>query len=72
MIATTKYDSDEVRIFINGLLHIHFFMKNYLGCQSYREIKYTIEIYLTDRTIRLEYDNVEHWENVLRALDEAL
>ena len=69
--VSVNHDSDEVWILVDGYPHLHFWKKNYRGFQSYYELKYTIEIYLKDQNIRLEYDDKEIWKEVLLHLYEA-
>jgi hypothetical protein len=72
VIVHSAGDSDELFLYVNEVLHLQFRKKHYRGMQSYREIKYTIEVYLKDTTIRLEYDDRELWEKVLAELSEHL
>ncbi len=72
MDLTSKEDSDYVKIYVNGLLHLHFLRKYYRGMSSYNNGVYTIELALQDQNITLEYHKREHWEAMLGVLDDLL
>lgn len=65
-------DSDYVKVFVNGLLHVHFLRKYYRGLSSYNNGIYTIEILLKDQKLRLEYDKRSDWENMLDTINQAV
>lgn len=69
-----KWTNGWARVYINGLLHLHFRMRDYMGMQSWMDMGefYVIEIYLTSREIRLEYDSHTKWESMLKVLDQNL
>lgn len=69
-------DHRDLRIYIDNHLHFHLILKNYVGMQSWLEdskkAMYCIEIYTTDTTILLEYDNVDTWTKILKLFDENI
>lgn len=70
--VSVSYDSDELEVLIDGTPHLHFWKKYYRGFQAYHELKYTIEIYLKDARMRLEYDDKNLWLTVITHLNEGL
>jgi hypothetical protein len=65
-------DLDHVKIFFDNFIHAHFYRKHYRGMSAYNNGAYTIEILLKGHTLRLEYDDKQHWLEVLHILDEVL
>lgn len=72
MNVRVHYDIDEVKVYVEDVLHFHYRKADYWGMQAYHEFKYTIEIYLADRTLTLEYDNRDLWKAVLNKLGDAV
>jgi hypothetical protein len=68
---------DDLRIYINDNLHLHFKVDKYNGLQSWFEgtnsKRLMIEIYFNDNTsIVLGYEKTENWMKVLNLLDQNL
>lgn len=61
-------------IYINGLPHIKAISDEIVGLQSWKHAKdwYCLELYLSNKRIRAEYDNMALWAEVLKKLDELL
>ena len=71
---TCEADPEDIRIFINGILHI-FIRRSELVClQSWYINKWCckIEIYTTSRDIMFEYNSVEKWKTILNLLNENI
>lgn len=71
-----KSDHRDLRIYINGSLHIHLLKSNYLMLQSYlvgsENQIYHIDIYTTSTLLDLEYDDRELWVEILNLLDKNI
>lgn len=72
-----KRDFASLRLYINGLLHLEIPMNGHNGLQSWIEgsnkYMYFIQLYRKEgQAIRLEYDDKEIWESVLKLIDENL
>lgn len=77
MTVTCKNDYRDLKIYVNGLLHLHMLKKEYLMFQSYligsnNSKSYYIEIYCSNQKMNLEYDNKKLWKKILLLLDENL
>ena len=72
----TEFTSQFVKLFINDLIHVSFKKNELYGFQSYIEgygcKKYFIILYLERGKIKLEYDNWELWERILREFNLIL
>lgn len=64
---------DKFKLYINDLPHL-VINDRIIGYQSYIEENkwYKIEFYLKDKTILVEYENDEHWVQILKELDKVL
>jgi hypothetical protein len=66
-------EDNQVKIYINGLIHLMLKKDRLLGFDSWilenASFKYCIEFYLQGGTILLEYDTQEKWAAVLKLLD---
>lgn len=73
--VTSKAGLGTVRIYINEMPHLILPRESFRGLQSWlfgRHSEYVIEISLSGaEPMRLEYDKIEIWADVLKALDEA-
>lgn len=75
--VTWESDYSDVRVYINGLLHVHFIRSRYIGCQAYYNGSkvnkiYVLELFLEGATIKLEYDNKETWVEMLKQFGENI
>jgi hypothetical protein len=65
----------DLRIYIDGVLHVHLLCDKYVGLQSWieRDGKYCIELSVSEgKNILMEYENKETWVAILKLLDENL
>jgi hypothetical protein len=60
------------RIYINDILHVMFKIEDFTGIQSYinDDDIHSIEVYLKNDMILLEYDNVLKWKEILKLFDQ--
>ena len=73
MQVTSKISHASVRIYINGVLHLHIVRETFLGLSAWlyeREGMYYIEIVLRDGTIATDYDRRDLWTSVLTELEK--
>jgi hypothetical protein len=74
-IVTCKSDSEDIRIYIDGLLHLRMPRDKNIKIQSWIEghtKTYMIEIWCKNHQDLMEYDNKILWSNVLKVLDEHI
>lgn len=74
-IVTCKNDSEDIRIYIDGLLHLRMPRDKNIKIQSWIEghtKTYMIEIWCKNHQDLMEYDNKILWSNVLKVLDEHI
>lgn len=74
-IVTCKSDSEDIRIYIDGLLHLRMPRDKNIKIQSWIEghtKTYMIEIWCNNHQDLMEYDNKTLWSNVLKVLDEHI
>ncbi len=64
----------EVCIAINGIPHLKFLKRKYIGLQAWYESKndFRIEIYLEGATILTEYNSLEKWKAVLKFINDQV
>mgnify|MGYP003440852097 FL=1 len=64
----------SVCISINGIQHLNFLKRKYIGLQSWYESKndFKIEIYLDGAIILLEYNSLEKWQAILKIINEQV
>ena len=77
MNVTTKKTLKNLKIYIEGLLHVSIPIKEYSGLQSWLEgdntYTYHIEFYLNNgQTIICEYEDKKLWEEILKQIDSGL
>ena len=75
MEISAKSDSEDVRIYIDGILHIRFPRDKNTKIQSWIEghsKRYVIKIRTKKHQDYIEYDNKQMWERVLKLLNEHL
>lgn len=74
MIAVTHTIKD-LRIYIDGVLHVHLLSDRYVGMQSWieRDGKYCIELTVSKGdNILMEYENKQTWLDILELLDKNM
>jgi len=74
-IVTCKSDSEDIRIYIDGLLHLRIPRDKNIKIQSWIQghtKTYMIEIWCKNHQDIMEYDNKTLWSNVLKILDEHI
>lgn len=71
---TDDSGATEVCILINGIPHLKFSKKKYIGLLSWYESKvdFKIEIYLDGVTILTEYNSLEKWKQVLDIINQQV
>lgn len=75
MKVEAKSDSEDIRIYINGLLHWRIPRDKNIKLQSWIEghtKSYIIEIWAAEHSDWVAYDNKPMWEKVLKLLDEHI
>ena len=75
MKIEAKSDSEDVRIYVNGLLHLKFPRDKNTKIQSWIEGHsklYIITIWTVGHEDYVAYDNKKMWEQVLNLLDKHL
>jgi hypothetical protein len=68
-----KSDSEDIRIYVNDILHIRIPRDNNIKIQSWIEghtKTFRIEIWCVNHSEKYVYDNREMWEQILKLLDE--
>lgn len=72
--VTSKIVEGVFKLYINGLLHIHFKVKELKGIQSWQEGEdwWCVEYSLSDMiTIKSAYNARYKWEAILKELDKS-
>lgn len=71
MKTDISISGDEVKIFINDILHLSF-KEKILGIQSYNEQNkfWKIEIQTKNTKTLIEYDSPEKWTQILELLNK--
>ncbi len=74
---TCKRDGKDLKIYINGLLHLQIMMDNHVGIQSWYEgtnhKHYKIEFYQKEgESFYSAYQIRETWEEILRLVDKNI
>jgi hypothetical protein len=75
MKATCKSDSEDIRIYIDGVLHIRIPRDKTTKLHSWVEGHtklYSIEIWCVGYSYIYQYDNRELWEKILNLFDEHI
>ena len=74
MKITSISNTDDIRVFINGTLHIYILKENLLAINSFNnaENDYAIKIHFKTNTILIQYDNKQKWIAVLGELNFKL
>ena len=70
MIASIKRSGDELKIYINNILHL-LITDRITSIQSWNEEDkwYKIEIQTKHNSVLLEYDSFEKWKKILELLN---
>lgn len=72
MEITIERKRDRIKIYFNGILHIS---AEIIAVQSWKfeaEKLYYIEYIFKDGSIIADYDNVEHWIEILKQIDKII
>lgn len=71
---TCKSDPNDIRIYINGVLHILLVRSEIVSVQSWYVSKTCLKIEITtkNRDVLLEYNSIEKWTKILTIIDEHL
>ena len=75
MNVTSNADSERIKIYIDGILHLRIPVDINTKIQSWREESsglYVIEIWCIRHTERLEYEERQLWIKILAILDKLL
>jgi hypothetical protein len=72
-----KKTNNQIKIYINDLLHLCIKIDEYIGVQSwiddYSKYRYNINFHFKNNTdILCEYDDRNLWESILKQLDLAI
>lgn len=77
--CSLKIENNEVKIYVNGILHLAIKHNKLRGIQSWKDSKwwriwrpkfYSIEYTVGEITIISEYDSIEKWISILNLLDK--
>lgn len=74
-LVTCKSDSEDIRIYINGILHLRLPRDKNTKVQSWIEghtKQFIIELWCANHQDFIAYDNKELWKDVLKKLDDNL
>ncbi len=71
---TNESGATEIDIHINGISHISFIKKKYIGRLAWYESKndFKLEIYCKGKTILTEYNSIEKWKQVINIIKEEV
>lgn len=75
MKILSKADSEDIRIYFNGILHLRFPRNKNIILQSWIQENtklFYIKIDIDDQTLKIKYENKEIWSQVLKQLDKIL
>jgi len=70
-----KSDSEDIRVYVNNILHIRIPRDKKIKIQSWIEghsKTFVIEIWCSGHSDYVAYDNKPMWEKVLKVLDENI
>ena len=73
--VTCRSDSEDIRIYIDGILHLRFPRDKNIKIQSSVEghtKSFVIEIWCAGHTDHITYDNKSIWSKILRLIDENI
>jgi hypothetical protein len=71
MEATLTFTGDTVKIYVDGILHLCF-RDRIIAIQAWKEERnwWKIEVVMTSKTVLLEYDSPDKWEQIINLLDK--
>jgi len=71
---TSLFEADNVKIYVNGILHLWFDRNELVGIQSWTEAatKFKIEYFFKTTSIICEYTDKEMWEEILKQIDKGI
>jgi hypothetical protein len=74
MKVELKINHYSIKLYIDGLVHLFIWRKEFVGFQSWSDgnNKYAIEFTTTTNCITIEQDKKEKWVQILKTLDEGL
>jgi len=75
--AEITHTIKDLRIYIDGILHVHLLSDRYVGMQSWidgdKKQKHYIEITVSKgKNILMAYDSKETWVAILKLIDENI
>lgn len=68
----------SLKVYLNGILHIHIDLTNHEGLTSWYETNGKHKLYFIEfcrkngSAITVEHDSFENWKEILRVIDENL
>jgi len=73
MNISVEKKGDELKIYIDSILHLYI-REKLIGIQSYilEHRFYCIDFYTKHKTITVEYENKQHWIEVLEKINSYL
>jgi hypothetical protein len=74
-VVTCKSDSEDIRIFVDGILHLRIPRDKNIKVQSWVEghtKTFIIEIWCKNHQDHMSYDNKKLWSDILSVLDENI
>jgi hypothetical protein len=72
--VTSKCSSVSVKVFVNGILHLHFRRDKFLGLQAWQyesEQMFYVEVLLAGGSLLCDYDRRDLWVSVLKELEKV-
>lgn len=73
--VTCRSDSEDIRIYIDGILHLRFPRDKNIKIQSWVEghtKSFIIEMWCAEHTDHMAYDNKVIWSEILKLIDENI
>ena len=73
--VTCRSDSEDIRIYIDGILHLRFPRDKNIKIQARVEghsISFVFEIWCAGHTDHITFDNNSIWSKILRLIDENI
>lgn len=75
-LVGAEEDLNEIKIYINGYLHLQYKRDGHVGIKSYIDGKltqsYWIDIINANATIQLSYTSMYLWQEILIALEDLI
>jgi hypothetical protein len=72
--VTSRCSSASVKVYVNGVLHLHFLRAKFLGLQAWQyesEGMYYVEVVLAEGSLLCDYDRRDLWLAVLDELEKV-